>query len=145
MNVNDYLGFSDWRLPYTPQPDPTCSNQTIDEEGVVTSYGVDCTGSDMGHLYYVEGVTSGTPGPFSNVMDYYYWSGTPYYANENYAWDFHFAGPDIAGNQNYNSKANYFYVWAVRDGDVSQVPLPRAIWLFAGALLGVAGVARRRA
>ena len=46
-----FQGYDDWRLPYT---DTLC-------------FGKDCTGSDMGHLYYTEGITSDTMGLFSDV------------------------------------------------------------------------------
>ena len=41
MDAADYLGFSDWRLPTTLEPDPTCS---IQSGGV--SEGTGCTGGD---------------------------------------------------------------------------------------------------
>jgi len=47
--------------------------------------------------------------------------------------------------QNYISKGNNFYVWAVRDGDVAAVPLPGAAWLFGSALMGVLYAKRRDA
>lgn len=48
-----------------------------------------------------------------------------------------------------NSMTSNWYAphsWAVRDGDVSPVPVPAALWLFGSALLTLAGVplARRR-
>ena len=37
------------------------------------------------------------------------------------------------------------YGWAVRDGDVLAAPLPAAVWLFGSGLLGLIGIARRKA
>ena len=41
-------GFSGWRLPTTLQPDASCGIQSGG------SYGFNCTGSEMGHLFYTE-------------------------------------------------------------------------------------------
>ena len=72
-----------------------------------------------------------------------YWTGTQ-------------IGGDEAGYQNFLSgfkgradteasgNPDYLYVWAVRDGDVSPVPVPPALYLFVSAALGLFGVARRR-
>lgn len=75
----------DWRLP-------TAMNQ--DESGRCGGY--NCTGSEMGHLYYIElGNQQGNPphntSLFTNLVTYYfYWSGTEYAANPDCAWDFNF-------------------------------------------------------
>ena len=45
----DYGGYSDWRLPMTLQPDAACSAQSPSG-----SYGYNCTGSELGHLFYTE-------------------------------------------------------------------------------------------
>ncbi len=56
MNAANYLGFNDWRLPTTLQPDASCSYQA---SGYVGNY--NCTGSEMGHLFYNElGGTAGS-------------------------------------------------------------------------------------
>ena len=107
-------GVDGWRLPDTLQPDASCSTQI----GSV-SYGYDCTGSEMGNLFYnVLGNTAGSlsnTGPFSNVRSYYYWSATDYAPNPSNAWSFYM--PD--GYQSPNIKGNEMYAWAVHDGDVS--------------------------
>ncbi len=54
MNAADYLGFNNWRLPTTLQPDPSCSGQ----DGL-GSRGLNCRGGEMGHLFYDE--LGGTP------------------------------------------------------------------------------------
>lgn len=58
-----FAGFNDWRLPTTLQPDLSCSTQSVN------SYGNNCTGSEMGHLYYTE---LGNPagGPLTNTEDF---------------------------------------------------------------------------
>jgi hypothetical protein len=58
----EYAGYDDWRLPNT------------DSDDYCTEY--NCTNSEMGHLYYIEGVTSSDPGLFDNVQSTWYWSRT---------------------------------------------------------------------
>ena len=139
-------GVSGWRLPTTLQPDASCSSQS----GSV-SYGYNCTGSEMGNLFYnVLGGTANTSiatthnsnySLFSNIKSVAYWSATEYapgiYGG---AWLFLIN----YGNQNYYGKATSLYGWAVHSGDVSTVPVPAAVWLFGSGLLGLIGVARRK-
>lgn len=115
-----YGGFNDWRLPNTLQPDLTCSGQIAGD-----SFGYNCTGSEMGHLYYTElGNTAGGPltntGPFINMQGNY-WSGTEHALLPTIlAWSFNF----FNGVQDADSKDSNYYAWAVRDGDVAAVPEP---------------------
>lgn len=145
LNAAHHLGVSDWRLPTTAQPDPTCSDQLNPEPGFpLQGYGFGCTGSEMGHLFNVEGISASTPGPFTNIMaDGHYWSGTAAYApwpNRNQkAWRFNFNW----GEQGPIWRSYYLYAWPVRDGDIAPVPLPGALGLFSGAL-GMLGVMRRK-
>src|SRR3989344_1546518 len=97
MNTANYLGYSDWRLPTTLQPDATCAAQVNGN-----SYGKNCTGSEMGHLFYAElGGVAWQPiasthntnyNLFQNIMPnaVFYLSGTEYAPNTLYAWDFSF-------------------------------------------------------
>lgn len=135
--------YTDWRLPTTPQQDLTCS---IQWSGI--SYGNNCTGSEMGHLFYNElgGVAgydiasthNSNYSLFSNVQSYVYWSGMVYALNNLVAWDFTFGN----GYQNANFKGDGGYAWAVRGGDVAAVPIPAAFWLFGSGLIGFIGAAR---
>jgi hypothetical protein len=137
--------YTDWRLPTTLQPDPACGTQN---SGVSSGY--NCTGSEMGHLFYNE--LSGTAGSsilssadpdlalFTNVQSSYYWSGTENAPDTNYAWFFGF----VLGHQTANNKSGTGYAWAVRPGDVAAVPVPAAVWLFGSGLLGLAGIAQRQ-
>ncbi len=144
MNTANYLGYNDWRLPSTVQPDSTCATQ--DSSG---SYGLSCTGSEMGQLFYNElGGVAGNDiitshntnlALFQNVHSDNYWSGTEYLLNSQ-AWDFSFS----TGSQLANTEDSNLYVWAVRSGNVSAVPLPAAMWLFGSGLVGLISVARRR-
>ena len=131
-------GVTGWRLAYTLQPDSSCGSQSNG-----WSYGFNCTGSEMGNLFYnVLGNTAGSlnnMGPFSNVQADGYWSATEYAPLGGFAWGFSMGdGNQNAGNQDYS-----FYGWAVQSGDVGTVPLPAAVWLFGFGLLGLAGVSRQ--
>lgn len=140
LNTSGYLGVSDWRLPLTLQPDPTCLGQFDPGGGFpMQGSGVFCTGSEMGHLYNVEGIISPfAPGPFTN-LGLLYWSGTEYAPNTNSAWYFDF---DF-GSQLTTPKNSAFSAWAVRPGDIAPVPISPAAWLF-GSALGLMGWMRRK-
>ena len=101
--------WDDWRLPDTLKPDSSCDNYPT------SSTGYNCEGGEMGHLYYVDGVTAFSPGLFTNVEDYeYYWSRTE--NAPSYVFIFKFAN----GYQSVDGTgpANVQLAWAVRDGDV---------------------------
>jgi hypothetical protein len=142
--------YDDWRLPTTLQPDPNCGSQSSGD-----SYGYNCTGSELGHLFYSE--LGGVAGQyivtthdadynlFTNVQSNVYWSATEYAPDTSIAWNFNTTnGYQLAYYKTYS-----FYAWAVRPGDVaaaaSTVPVPAAAWLFGSGLLGLIGVARRKA
>ena len=139
-------GFTDWRLPTTVQPDPSCGFQTGDTPP--QGYGANCTGSEIGHLFYDElGVTAGSSiltstdpdlALFSNVQTNYYWSGTEFAPDPIKAWSFLTDG----GSQLVNNKYSSYFAWAVRSGDVSVVPIPAAVWLLGSGLIGLLAVAR---
>ena len=131
-----YGTFDDWRLATTLQPDPSCSGQSGG-----FSYNYDCTGSEMGHLFNVDGISGGSMGLFTNVQSNKYWSGTESTYLMTTAWYLDFS----SGNQNTNDKLySYGYAFAVRDGDIaSVVPIPAAVYLFASGL-GLLGWVRKK-
>jgi hypothetical protein len=63
--------------------------------------------------------------------------------NGDYAWNF---GIDKGESQLRRKGAGFdrLAAWAVRDGDVSAVPVPAAVWLFGSGLLGLIGIAKRK-
>lgn len=137
LNIGDVDG---WRLP---------SSLNADGPDPCPSY--NCTGIEMGNLFY--NVLGGTAGQdignshnanydlFSNVQDYVYWSATEYAPNTDIALSF-------GMNRGFNGsayKSLNAYAWAVQSGDVSAVPIPAAVWLFGSGLIGLVGLARRKA
>ena len=140
-----YLGYNDQRLPTTTQPDASCSNQFDPGEGfAVQGSGSGCLASEMGHLNNIEGVFWDVPpapgNPFSNLQFNAYWSGTEYAPDTSGAWSYSF---DLGGQGIFVKSNPDNYAWAVRSGVV--VPVPAAVWLFGSGLLGLIGLARRKA
>ena len=128
-----YGGISGWRLPTA---DPSCG------------LAYNCTGSEMGHLFYSElggvaGINIATThnanySLFSNVVFNDYWLGTEYAPNTELGWDFNTS----VGRQDANYKYNDLYAWPVHDGDVA-APIPEpetyAMLLAGLSLLGFMG------
>ena len=135
-------GVDGWRLADTLQPDASCDNQS----GGASS-GFDCTGSELGNLFYnvlggsayssITTTHNANYGLFSNVQSDFYWTATE--LNTDVAWVF---GMNY-GNQGTDLKTYNKSVWAVQSGDVSAVPVPAAVWLFGSGLIGLVGFARR--
>jgi len=148
MDAANYLGYNNWRLPTTLQLDASCGYQLV-----LLSYGWNCTGSELGHLFYGDinhglgGVADLTIashhnanyGLFSNIISSdrvdVYWSGTDNMQspNLNGAWWF-------SANNGFEAtayKGSGYYAWAVRSGDVAAaVPEPGIVWLLG---VGIAG------
>ena len=120
--------YTDWRLPTSD----TCG-------------GYNCTGSEMGHLFYNElgGVKDSSIvathnanySLFSDFQKGDYWSGTEYALDANTAWNFSFN----YGDQGRSGKGGGLYGLAVRSGQISAVPVPATAWL-----PGLLGVGRMR-
>ncbi|MCK4674422.1 MAG: DUF1566 domain-containing protein [Gammaproteobacteria bacterium] len=143
-------GYDDWRLPSGPQFDPTCSFPDIAGSGISGSTG--CMGSEMGYLFHAYGIvatgdtSSGVNvGPFTHLMGTVFGSKQWYATGTEAASGTEFAAYSfVDGFTGLRDKSSgTYHVWAVRDGDVSAVPIPAAAWLFGSGLLGLIGVARR--
>ncbi len=150
LSVNGVTG---WRLPTTLFPDFTCSD--------IRSYftgGSNCSGGEMGHLYQIENISLGTPGPFTgitNASNGAYWSSTRFPAPEtDGAYLFYFANGGQTGDwaepgRFSDGQLMSYYAWAVHDGDVglvSGVPEPEtyALMLAGLGLVGAAAARRKR-
>jgi hypothetical protein len=150
MNDANYLGYHDWRLPATTE------GPYVWSVSGTTAYGYNITTSEMGYMFYttlgnkglydtnhqtLPGWGLANAGPFKNLQQLYYWSGTESSADTSSAWDFTF-------NQGFQArypKTNLNAVWAVRDGDstATPVPIPAAVLLFGSGLAGLAGCRKR--
>lgn len=102
-----YQGFDDWRLPVS---DSSCAGNS-------------CTGSEMGHIFYIEGITSDSSGLFQNVKPSMYWSASEYENDPSQSWRFSLK----YGTQGTSSKETTRYAWAVRTGDVAPPVAPEPV------------------
>ena len=64
--------------------------------------------------------------------------------------DFNSTGTSITASRTYRSKGqdinvSLFAEWRVAELPITAVPVPAAVWLFGSGLIGLAGVARRKA
>lgn len=172
LNSNGYLGYNDWRLPVTTPLDGSAFNFSYSYDGSTdngfniseqgTAY-AGSTASEMAHLFYntlnnkgwcnpdlstasfcsapQAGYGLANSGPFINIQSNHYWSETDSALNTYTGWNFNFDnGAQDAPEAPNNSD---LYVWAVRPGDVSAVPVPAAAWLFGSGLLALLGVSRK--
>lgn len=140
--------FSGWRLPTTNTgPSSNCDSFLDPGGGLPPQYfGFNCTGSEMGHIWYTElGNVAGSltnTGLFLNLQSGVYWSGTTYALGGSSKWVFN----TETGRQNVDGgRTTMYYAVAVRPGDVfaGSVPEPGSLaMLLAG--LGALAVARRR-
>jgi hypothetical protein len=136
----DIDGVTGWRL----------ASMDVNGDDAIVSCTADqaaCKDNEYGHLYnygagtvFGSGITSSSPGPFSNVQSGSYWSGTKVPLAGS-AWNFHFN----TGSTFASSRTGFnLFAWAVHSGNVSAVPVPAAVWLFGSGLLGLVGMARRK-
>lgn len=134
MNLANYLGYNDWRLPYS---DTSC-------------LGTNCSNSEMGHLYYIElgGSAQSAPSdfsPFLNVAPERYWSGT-LAGDQQSPYNFWFEDPNgyYNGYQSVAGSGNGFYVTAVRDINVVPEPISTVLFVTGGTLLAGRRYLRRK-
>ncbi|HBH62297.1 MAG TPA: hypothetical protein DDX85_11295 [Nitrospiraceae bacterium] len=122
-----FQGYDDWRLP---ESDSSCS-------------GSGCTGSEMGHIFYNESVTSLNPGLFADVKPSMYWSNTEDTGNALNAWRFSFK----YGTQDVSLKTATRYAWAVRDGDsagpVAPEPISSLLFITGGATMAARSLTKK--
>jgi len=146
-------GFDDWRLPTTnTTASSNCDRSQSAGGGFPQEYlGFNCTGSEMGHMFYNEfgasreqsiraGSNTANLALFTNVQSFVYWSSTGYAPSSGSAWDFHtHNGWQGAGDVN-----GAVYAVAVRPGDVPAIPEPQTYALLLAGLGAVVVAVRRR-
>lgn len=131
--------YGGWQLP-----------TALNQDGTGPCLGYNCTGSEMGHLYYVElGNTANAQesqvntGPFKNLTAPVYWSGPEFANNE-------LGSPQ--GYQFIMDGSQYAQLsWvigsgiAVHPGDIGAVatPISGAAWLLGSGLFGFIGLKRK--
>ena len=127
-------GTDGWRLP----------NADVNGDGVVVDCAgggvVGCEDNEMGFLYWEEGVTPSTSGPFNNIQSNLYWSSTESLTSPTSSWIFRFS----AGDQRTFNKSTDLATWVVRDGDITTVPLPDTAWLFCSGIIALSAFMRRK-
>jgi hypothetical protein len=140
----DIDGVTGWRLP---SMDVNGDDVTVN---CSSSSQAACKDNEYGHLNYYgagtvfgSGITSASsPGPFTNMQSFIYWSSTEFAPDPNYAQGFLFR---FGGTNRWDPKGSDLFAWAVHSGNVGAVPIPPALWLFGSGLLGLIGVARKKA
>ena len=172
-NLNYYdsvrqVSYDDWRLP-SVAPIGNSFVYLIGYNGLSDrGYGITSPNSELAHLWSVslgnighcgpasDANTDGcvpqnggglqNSGPFANLQDYLYWSGSDYNpaVPDYWGWVFHAQGGWQDGLRDYNE----IYAWAVRDGDVAasgQTPEPSTTALLFAAIAGLFASHRRQA
>lgn len=136
-----YQGYSDWRLTSVGNT-PASGYLATGELGYMfyNNLGNTAGTSILGNVSFTDATPGGGTVSFLNVQSLIYWNAEAHASITASAWAF----DTSVGFQGYGNKPNVWYGWAVRDGDVSSVPVPGALWLFGSGLLGLAGLAHRR-
>jgi len=171
INTSNYLGYNDWRLPSTNPVNGSFNYFYSVNGNTDVGYNISAPGSlhsgstasELAYMYYVNlgnkapYNTDGSPqigsglvntGPFSNLQQGTYFSGTDFalFDNNNYAWVFSLTdGFQTGGIKDSIFLSDYGYAWAVRSGDVAVVPEPEA-WglMLSGLALVMARVLRKK-
>jgi len=126
-----YLSQTNWQMPETVSPDPTCSI------GMNGTTGYDCMGSPMGELFYKQlGLLRGESvaaapdvkvGPFHDIQPYLYWACEAETAitaclaagpADGFEWNFSFGN----GFEGTNLLANDLYVMVYYPGSPTKTP-----------------------
>ena len=132
MNAANYGGANNWRL-----------FSALNSDGTGPCSGLSCTDSEMGHLFYVEGLVPPNQGIatspiltalFDNMQNSIYHSDTEDAGFPNFVWNFN---NGFGLQSDLHNKFQEAYVWAVRPGRVAAAPLPGTTLLITLGLLGL--------
>ena len=137
----NYGGYDDWHLPSVGNAPTTGYYVTSGELGQMfyNNLGNSPGSSILNNISFNDQVSGGTE-LFLNVQSYVYWYSEDYSSRTDLAWAFSTG----SGNQSRYGKVTDRYSWAVRSGDVNAVPVPAAAWLFGSAVIGLAGIKRKK-
>jgi hypothetical protein len=153
LNIN---GITGWRLADVGQPDASCGAQ----DAHYGSTGTNCTGGELGHMYYVEmGGTAGTSLSashnsnyilFDNLGDNEYWSATALTPNTDdprslsyFFYEANNGDGSVAGIVSLDFPTNTKLGWVVHDGDV-EVPEPASLVILSSGMVFLAIKRRKR-
>lgn len=145
LNSSIYKGYSNWRLP-------SANGINLDspsETGYINNFHLANPSSNLsdgssnpawtGVLNsHFQNAANGSDDSFLNLKAANYWTNAEYDPDTVVAYNLEYGFPTVGLKNSSN------YVWVVRPGDVAAVPVPGAIWLFGSAILGFAGVKRRK-
>ena len=154
LNANNHLGFHDWRLPENNPVNGFNYNDNESYDGSTDrAYNITSQNSEMAYLFYIELNNKGyfdasgsgpqvgwgdyKTGPFDNLIDDFYWSGTEHFQYSEQAWAFDFDW----GLQTRHTKEWHLYVLPVRD--MPPIPEPTTMLLFGSGLIGLVGFRRK--
>lgn len=143
LNIN---GIDDWRFP----------SMDVNDDGVIVDCSITdasaCLDNEYGYMYWFNGINATSPNPFNDIIASNYLSstaevtiiGTSTIVIDYSLFNFGDGTNHISRvppESTYNPRG---FIWAVRDGDIPQVPIPAAVWLFSSGLIGLIGFARRK-
>jgi hypothetical protein len=150
LNTANYLGFDGWRLASLSVTAglPTGTTTSVFDCGASPSTTEPaCRDNELGYMYWQNMGGTGSDKTGNQTVDGvllanvqpYYWSGTEFSFSG--AWYFFF----LNSQQGSTSKGLDYYGWVVADGDIGATPIPPSVWLFGSGLLGLIGIARKKA
>jgi hypothetical protein len=145
--------WSDWRLPNMLPINPPTYDLTWNYDGSSDlGFNILSSNTEFSYLYYVTlgnlGATSPegvrpqpgwslqNTGPFDNIR-ISYWSGSELGESEKIGYFSIFNGEQLS--EDISQATTYKYAWAVRDGDVTAVPIPNTIILLIAGLSYIFG------
>ena len=165
LNSISYAGQTDWRLPNVTPVNGSSFNHNVSFNGTTDrGFNVNIlnpTASELAYLFSNElgnlsqlntaaqpqaGYGLVNSGQFVNFQNGGYWTGVEFAFSSATDFDHAWLFSNANGAQGTSPKDdnNRFYAIAVRDGQLSAVPVPGAVWLMGSAIAGLMGLNRKR-